>query len=172
MVMRQRMAKLCGIFATAIIAAMTLSQGTTAFADNNNHPGQGNTNGWITLTPSDLLPGQVVTCTFSSDVSKDKVNLRFKDQNGQDNATSIKITEVSAGTYQFTMPELVQGDTYDLTATVNGTTYATLTVTIPANPGHELPETPYAAALPLVLLAILLLYRKSRMQPKSQASQE
>ena len=156
------------VLASVLFSLVVLVSGvqTTVFAD----PGEGNTRGTINLlTPANA--GQEMFFTLSpssrnegSNKDGNQFKVRFTDETAKDQRSTPQPVNVKPssqpGEYQFKMPtDLAQGDTYDITVTLNGMTYEG-TFVAPLNNGDQLPETRYAVLLPIMLLAVLGLSRR------------
>jgi len=136
-------------------------------SDNNSDPGNGNSDRSLRFSTTTPSPGQQITVTLIDyQDQKSQINFRFTDESSPAPKTSPEIGYWINGTtsdYSVDVPSrLIQGDTYDVTATENGHTYEG-SLDIPADPGHQLPETPYAAIFPIILLggfSLILLRRR------------
>lgn len=125
--------------------------------------------GGVTISPSSPNPGQLVTCTVPYSFDFGSVTLAFKDEHsGQ--TTTATTSAISNGKFTFTMPTtLVQGDTYSVSVLINGLSFYALSLTIPVDPGHQLPESPYAIIFPVILLGGFALSRRFQKSRKSRS---
>ncbi|MFB5190927.1 hypothetical protein [Alicyclobacillus fastidiosus] len=128
--------------------------GTTAWASSDDY-----SDCQLSFNSTSPSKGQVVTCEFSRAFpSCSSFQLYFEDK-----ATSVR-TPVTVtnnnGQYQFVMPALTPGDTYDVEATISDYTFTLYSFQAPVDPGHQLPEVRYAILLPISLLAVFYIMNR------------